>query len=441
MAEHARPVDESDESGPFSGEWGPLHILETHAILPTVRERMRFSEIGRVHALSEARGTVWSRYGIVAQIENPLPMTWSILRRMMSGLGGYGRLHRRLGFVPDPSLDDVGVADLICGRPYYNLSRVARMYFADFPFVHPVEALRADPRRAYFPIPQMDLRAAPAHVWRRLPGAMWKMLRARRQIERLRRTFARQLAEGVAPMFIAEVRRACAQDLSRVDTVTLLVRLHAWVYRVTDEFASEALMASALAAFSRGQVERRHGPLDSARLLAGVRPRPEADVDSLMIRAARTGWPFQSLLEAIGHRGPDEMELAEPRWREAPERLVAELERRRALPGVECLAPPIEERDEDVRLAREWLSLRESSRHWLMFGWGELRRILLALDRRLRLEGGIFWLELEELGAAVEGRVRKDRAEERRQRHAILKTIECPPVLFSDALDAIGRPC
>ena len=96
-------------------------------------------------------------------------------------------------------------------------------------------------------------------------------------------------------------------------------------------------------------------------------------------------------------------------------------------------------RDEEILQARAWITLRESSLHWLMYGWSELRRILVTLDRRLRLDGGVFWLTLDELGPAVESGVRRDLLDDRIERHRLLEGIACPRVLFSDDLDALGR--
>ena len=53
-------------------------------------------------------------------------------------------MYRDLGFDPDPALDDEGIFDLVCGRPYCNLSREPRMQYQQLPFEHPFAALKAD---------------------------------------------------------------------------------------------------------------------------------------------------------------------------------------------------------------------------------------------------------------------------------------------------------
>ncbi|MFN8609084.1 MAG: PEP-utilizing enzyme [Vulcanimicrobiota bacterium] len=78
--------------------------------------------------------------------------------------------------------------------------------------------------------------------------------------------------------------------------------------------------------------------------------------------------------------------------------------------------------------------MRESARHWLMHGWAEIRRTLLALDQRLGLEGGVFWLTPSELETPD-----LDLIASRRRQHRLLQSIHCPSVIYSDDLEAIGR--
>lgn len=128
----------------------------------------------------------------------------------------------------------------------------------------------------------------------------------------------------------------------------------------------------------------------------------------------------------MGHRGNGEMELANPRWREDPEKLLAEA---RGL-GPATATPRTADHPD-----HEWLRLRELGRHWLMIGWAEIRRTLLALDQALQLDGKIFWLTPEELAAPD-----LDLMARRRRQHRLFQSIPCPAVLFSDDLEAIGRP-
>ncbi|MBX3169405.1 MAG: hypothetical protein KF760_18540 [Candidatus Eremiobacteraeota bacterium] len=366
-----------------------------------------------LRSLAEPGGTVWSRYSLAETLPHPTPMTWAIVDRMLSLRGAYGKLYRDLGYDPDPALGPAGVADLICGRPYINLSREPRLYFKDFPLAYPLAKLKADPRLASYPTPEVDLKAARAGFWRRLPATLWKMFRVQSRLGKLRRDFSQDLRQRIAPSFLRRMEQKAAEDLGGFSGEQLRERLEELLRLVVDDFAGDTLKASAFAHMLKG------GP-------ASFRLDPEADLAGLMREAASGRLPFAELLERIGHRGNGEMELANPRWREVPQQLRAELSR---------LGPAAAPVRTDEHPDHEWLRLRELGRHWLMAGWAEIRRTLLALDRALHLQGNIFWLTPAELAAPD-----LDLAARRRRQHRLLQSIACPAVLFSDDPEAIGRP-
>jgi len=365
-------------------------------------------------SLTEPGGTVWSRYSVAETLPHPQPMTWAIVQRMLSLRGAYGKLYRDLGYDPDPDLLQRGAVDLLCGRPYINLSREARFFFQDFPFAFPLAKLKADPRRASYPTPEVDLTRARPGFWRKLPATLWKMFRAQSRLNQLRNSFARQLRDDIAPRFLQKIEQLRAESLDDWTVPQLRKRLEAVLVLVVDDFAGDSLKASALAHLvAQGQAPR------------ALTLDPETDLAHLMGQAAAGSLGWERLLECLGHRASGEMELAVPRWREVPELLREELTR----VGQILPKKPTQPHKDD-----EWLRLRESSRHWLMHGWAEIRRTLLALDRALNLEGGIFWLAPEELDHPD-----PDLIAQRRRQHRLLQSIPCPAVLFSDDLEAIGR--
>jgi pyruvate,water dikinase len=74
-----------------------------------------------------------------------------------------------------------------------------------------------------------------------------------------------------------------------------------------------------------------------------------------------------------------------------------------------------------------------------MKGYALIRRILVELDRRHQLDGGIFFLLPEELPRLVAGEDLSQLLADRRRRRDLLLSLEVPQVLFSDDLEAIGR--
>lgn len=357
---------------------------------------------------------MWSRYSVAETLPHPTPMTWAIVDRMLSLRSAYGKLYRELGYDPDPELGEAGVADLICGRPYINLSREPRLYFKDFPFAYPLAKLKEDPRRASYPTPEFDLNRARTGFWTRLPATLWKMFRVQSRLSNLRRNFGQELRLRIAPQFLRRIKELSEENLQSLAPGHLQNRLEELLRLVVDDFAGETLKASAFAHL-----------VTQSRV---VSPRLEAETDlaGLMSQTACGAMSLEQLLERIGHRANGEMELANPRWREVPQQLQVELNR------LAPANPPARAADHPDH---EWLRLRELGRHWLMFGWAEIRRTLLALDQALQLEGKIFWLTPAELNDPD-----PDLIARRRRQHRLLQSIPCPAVIFSDDLDAIGRP-
>ncbi|MFN8609085.1 MAG: PEP/pyruvate-binding domain-containing protein [Vulcanimicrobiota bacterium] len=261
----------------------------------------------QLYSLVDKNGTVWSSYSVAETLPHPLPMTWAVVDRMLSLRGAYGKLYRDMGYDPDPDLGDQGVADLICGRPYINLSRQARFYFKNFPMAYPLARLKADPRLALNPTPEVDLSQARPGFWRHLPATLWKMLQANSQLGRLRRNFEASFRNQIVPNFMSQIEGLRSQPLDPLSLPQLRVRLERVIQLVVDDFAGDSLKASALALLlSQGQPPR------------SVKLDPEADLTRLMSQAAAGQLELERLLELIGHRGPGEMELANPRWAEAP---------------------------------------------------------------------------------------------------------------------------
>src|SRR5262249_26245936 len=73
-------------------------------------------------------------------------------------------------------------------------------------------------------------------------------------------------------------------------------------------------------------------------------------------------------------------------------------------------------------------------------GYALNRQVLLELDRRHGLAGGIFHLVPEELPRLISGENLHGLIAQRKRRRRLALSLPVPPVLFSDDLEAIGRP-
>ncbi len=452
-------------------EWafaaGQFWLLQARPITAgsmSEREAVRREEITRLKALTVPEGTVWSKFNLAEILPTPTPMSWAVVRRFMSGAGGFGLMYRDLGYDPDPALDELGVFDLVCGRPYCNLSREPRLHYRQIPFEHSFTALKADPRRALYPVPTINAARFPWWFWLcspvTLPLLTWKLIHSGVRRQRLVKSFAPRFRDEIAPAFHAETVAAWKENLTSMDDAAVVGWFEHWVKRTLIEFARDSLKPTALAALSMGSLEQKLAvALGIARakelardLVMFVKPDPTSDLPGAVRALAAGTMERLAFLERFGHRGPEEMELARPRWREDP----AALDWPRSLPS----SRPAPERSpadilaaetklgasqrtvllEEVNTLHTYLGLRETAKHHLLYGYALIRRVLVELDRRFRLDGGIFFLTPDELPRLLAGKDLAALIAERRRRRTLALGLEVPSVLYSDDLDAIGRP-
>jgi len=427
------------------------------------RERVRREEIVALTALAEPGGTVWARFNLAEIMPDPTPMTWAIVRRFMSGRGGFGLTYHDLGYHPDPSLDDVGVYDLVCGRPYCNLSREPRLYARGQPLQHSFAALKDAPHKALYPRAQPNWAKVGWAFWLLQPVHLWRSFRFELQLQNWVRSFADRLRGDIIPAFIVETTRGAAEDLSRLDEAALLERLEHWIQRTLYDFARDSLKATVLAAVAMGKVEYLLlRPLGAERtraamgeLTMGVHADPDADLPAAIRDLGEGKIDRAAFLERFGHRGPHEMELAQPRWSEDAGSLAARsvsegpsLAHASGSEGAweriaaEAKLSSLQRRllEPELKSLHTYLSLRETGKHHLMKGYALIRRVLVELDRRHHLNGGIFFLTLDELPRLAKGEDLAKLIDERRRRREVALSLEVPQVLFSDGLEAIGRP-
>ncbi len=393
-------------------------------------------------------------------------MTWAIVRQFMSGCGGFGLMFRDLGYDPDPSLDEEGVFDLVCGRPYCNLSREPRLHYKELPFEHPFAALKKTPQRALYPTPVINHRRL---GWRfllfmpvTLPLLTLKFMKADLRRQEIGKTFPARFRDEIVPAFLRDVAEGMSADLTKLDDAALLERLEHWIQRTLYDFARDSLKPTALAAFALANLEQKFakmvGPEKATQLvrdlMMGIHADPETDVAHGIRELASGRLDRATFLSRFGHRGSREMELSSPRWseldaggawlpvqsgpeapHEAPaspwDRVVAEV---RMVPILRNMLKA------ELDTLHLYLGLRETAKHHLLKGYALVRRVLVELDRRHGLNGGIFFLTPDELPRLTKGEDLSASIAERRRRRAIVLTLEVPQVLFSDDLEAIGRP-
>ena len=383
------------------------------------REQVRREEIAALAAKAEPGGTVWSRFNLSESLPEPTPMTWAIVRRFMSGRGGYGLMYRDLGFEPDPSVDDDGTYDLVAGRPYCNLSREPRFYAGWLPYEHPFAALKADPQKALYPQPTLN---AARFGLAFLAVAAGPPAVPRRRVDRVGPQAVAadaDLRRPLPPRGAARLRRRGGQGrggrprragtAGAAGTAGTLDAADAGGLRPRQPQADGPGRRSPCATWRTSCAAARPRAARAAAvgaLTTGVRPDPEADLPGAMSELAagrldRAGVPAAlrlarqpgdgagpaALVRGAGalDRVLDQMSgppngTGRASGRGAGGWPLAEARFAEDLAAGSALEP-------DVRSLQTYLGLRETAKHYLMRGYALIRRVLLELDRRYRLAG------------------------------------------------------
>jgi len=461
LAELGRKV-ESVYHDPRDIEWaiaeGKLWLLQARPITTggaSERDRVRHDTINRLAAQVEPGGTVWSRTNLVEILPDPTPMTWALVStKLLSGGGGTGAMYRDFGFNPDPALASMSAYDLIAGRPYLNLSREPRLESPKPLAGYPLASYRTNAQLALNP-----KREDPRGL-RKLLG-LFGLIRVAARIASASKKVADEFRNKTIPAFASMVDEANREDLTQLDPRGLVARLHTWVDRTLVDFARHSLKPTLLAQFSWQVLEQQIGKALGAERAAavmaelsqGVKPDPDADLVGAVRDLAAGKLARDEFLRRFGHRGPNEMELAAPRWAESPLTMsavspttaptspqdVSEVLARVAAEA-KWNAFLAKSMTSHVERLRTYLGLRETGKHHLMRGYALIRQTLVELDHRFSLDGGIFFLAQGELLALVSGTDLKPLIAERRKTRSIELSLEIPPVVFGDDLEAIGRP-
>jgi pyruvate,water dikinase len=275
----------------------------------------------------------------------------------------------------------------------------------------------------------------------------------RRQAE----TFADAFTNDTAPKFAAEAKAALAHDWSKLDAAALVSLFRVWTDLALVDFARHSLKPTVFAELAWTTLagllqpalgEERAGAA-VAEVALGARSPAEADFAGAVRRFAAGELERAAFVEQFGHRARNEMELAQPRWREDEQALDAlKKAHGRSSVGFETSSPP--QQLTDLKLTgpaalwadrlRTYLGLREAAKHYLLLGYAVIRRTLVELDRRFALNGGIFYLLPTEFNELLAGKDVTERIAARKKRRQRELTLEVPAVLFSDDLEAIGRP-
>ena len=439
-------------------------------------EKLHKAEVQILKTLADTHGTVWSHHNLAEVLPAPLPMTWAIMKKFMSGTGGLGKAYRGLGFYPSKRVDGSGILDLICGRIYVNLNREVELFFDGFPFTHDFDALKQNPQKAMYAQATPNIKHSTPSFWFKLPLHIVRMTKAELRLRKYRADFDQVLTEQEFPKFHEIVEAEQNLSYSELPDAELVEKFKTWCQKTLDDFAPKVLIATLLAAFSLQRLETLLQKCTdetaaknlASRLISGLSGNLTVETNEKLRQVGIGKITLTDFLKDYGHRAVNEFELAQPRWREDTtylEQIIASFSQETSEPDGQALennqhfARQIEQRETaEIELAeiiakktglrkqieseldftRRYMPFRETAKFYLMLGYEQLRRTLVELDNRYTLNGGIFYLVPDELERLIKGEELSDVIAKRKTKRELLLQIEMPDVIFSDSLDRIG---
>ena len=443
-----------------------VYLLQSRAIT-TLEEAEAYEEsLSRTRAdLREAkrkgRGD-WARHNIAETLPHPTPLTWDVVRRFMSGDGGFGAMYREAGFEPSPEVCRDGFLDLVAGRIYMDLSRAPEMFFEGYPYAYDPEELARDPNASQGPptLPRGSIRAR-QRVGTRLAGVQRKMMRLAEDYDRL-------LDGKILPELNRWVADEKQRDLQSMDAAEWR---KLWEYRrerALQEFGAKLILPSLMAVMAveelRSFCAENFWDADPGQLAnelsAGHAPDQTLLGTQGLWEIAHGKTTVAQWLAFFGHRAPDEFDLATPRWRERPEAVEAmaghlkdaespgDRHRKRM---EECKAKIRElqgtledaaarEFDKRLALTHRYLRFREDGKFYLMLAYDLLRDLALEAGRRLDIGDDVFLLREEELFDALStGIAPLHLLERRRLARAAEAEIDLPYLITEDKIATLGE--
>lgn len=452
-------------------QWRPIRGLEVARDVEPARQE----EVSRLRALSRDRSKVWARHNVAETLPHPTPLTWDVIRRFMSGDGGFGRMYRDFGYRPGRRVREEGFLELICGSPYADVERVSGLFWDGMPLSYDLDAVREDPGALQSPPTRFDPNRTDAGFLLRLPRTIVAMIKSARAMKRLRKVVARRFDQQIVPPYVDYVRTERQTDLPALSTPDLLALLEARQTRVLDEFGGESLKPGFFGGMACVRLESllkeilgtQLGERTTVELIGGLDGDLTLEQDQMLYDAAHGKTDMAAFLEEYGHRAVAEMELASPRWREDPSYLdkitalhrregerppmAMHEENRRKRQAAEARLPELlaangaASLEADVRQqlaeAQQLLPYRENGKHYLMMGYELIRQVIVELGRRWELDEKVFYLKLMEL-PEFEHKAEQLRQTiaRRRIRWQALRRLELPELIDSQELEDLGKP-
>ncbi len=457
-------------------EWafhqGKCWLLQSRPITSAFQDREKYRKklIDHLRQMTPPGGTIWFRFFLVEVLPAPTPLTWSLLDRfMLSGSGGTGKMYKEFGFVPAKKMENRSIYDLIAGRPYVNLAIEVFLQAEKPLFGYPLDKYREN--LGLISRPKIDTSKKLRGFFGSI-ASYWSVLKSTKKITSSSKTFAHDFRSAILVKYLENLKPYQENRLEDMGERDLLAKLTQLIQLVLVDFASQSLKPTLFADFSLQVLEIQLKKYFSADVIPGILAElganieiPETEDLAHGIQSlSRSEMPQVTFLERFGHRGANEMELANPRWDENPDSIFARIvyDSSHKNSSLQKEKASIDNRWKElveqgkipsiiakylwgyVQNLRIYFGLREVAKHYFLLGYQQIRRYFLQIDRQYQLGGKIFYFTWNELVDLVSRTgIEKNHLEileERVKEHRLALSLEVPVAIDSNHLDVIGKP-
>jgi pyruvate,water dikinase len=461
------------------------------------RLKQRIDTLRRQGRLSAA-DAVFSNGNVGELLPTPTPMSFGLFREIFASDGGAIVAGRRaLGYkLADDSA--VGLYELICGQPYFNLEVDVATFNVGIPMDvdDVIRRVSEDPGRANYPEFGLYQQTFEANAGERRDGAGEESSRnesSRNESSHNignnlgRRFHASMVAAGHAVLdrFAGEIepglRHAVAEARLDLNGGLGVPELVAAVGRRIDrlkrgscvQFVITARLGFFFAEMVRSRLTHHTGdPGLTPHLLQGLEGSRITEQALDLERLACGQITRDAFLESHGHLAANELEISLPRLAEDSSaidcllndlagsgrrpgqdfeqqqgrRRAAEMELQQRLDRAQLPAEDAAELLQDLRLAQAFLPLRETVKYYYAAEYAVIRSLLLRLNRALDWQpDDIFYLLPEEIPhcTAAVGKLKQRIARRRREQRLaarVARQYRLPAVVFGSRLHEIGAP-
>ncbi|MFK7995034.1 MAG: PEP/pyruvate-binding domain-containing protein [Granulosicoccus sp.] len=274
------------------------------------------------------------------------------------------------------------------------------------------------------------------------PGAM-----ASFHLARNAESTQQHFTEEFLPRFQAEMIERNAVAMERLSLVAATELLKAWVQRFVEETYCEAERINISADFHMKSAldKLKSADLEPTKYLNDHEETVVSRAMSLLNSKNITAEAIEEFLLTFGHRAPLDYELSEPRFSEDMNLVRQYIERSTQSTSEQESDPAAQLPDKkvlqiSVKRARDFMRLKEEAKHYCLIELSQIRRLLLAIDHKLQLDGRVFQLTIDEVAELANTSARRQLlsiADERFEASIAWKSLQLPASLSISDLERI----